>query len=223
DRLVRAADESVAFVVELQAQQNIGVFEFAEPRPLQLSLMRRDGFADLSLLAIQVAENHVDFERVRVEAGRAAQLFDRQVDLVRHQEIEAENVVRRLPCAAPIDPLAIPQLVTFPGLADGQADQQGDEHRKQRTISAHVGSSTCSASRLSQRSCARSTSSTRARAAPSPPFAALTQWTRVRTSSTASAGAVARPTRASTGRSSTSSPMYATCSSSISSESTICS
>ena len=48
--------------------------------------MDGDRLADLSLFAVQVAENHVNFERVGVEAGRAAQFLDGEVDLVRRPE-----------------------------------------------------------------------------------------------------------------------------------------
>ena len=114
------------------------MLELAQPRPLQQRLMHRDRLADLSLLAVQVAENHVDFERVGVEAGGAAQLLDRQIDLVGDQEIEAEDVVRRLARAPAIDPLAVAQLVALPGLADGQAGEQRDERGEERRVRAHA-------------------------------------------------------------------------------------
>ena len=100
--------------------------------------MHGDRLADLSLLAVQVAENHVHFERVGVEAGGAAQLLDRQIDLVGDQEVQAEDVVRRLARAAAVDPLAVAQLVALPGLADRQAGQQRDERGEQRRVGVHA-------------------------------------------------------------------------------------
>jgi hypothetical protein len=46
----------------------------------------------------------VHFERVAVEAGRLAQFLDREIDLVGDQEIQPEDVVRRLARAAAVDP-----------------------------------------------------------------------------------------------------------------------
>src|SRR5207244_5740943 len=66
-------------------------------------------------------------ERVGVEACRAAQLLDREVDLIRDQKIEAENVMRRLAGAAAIEPFAVAKLVAFPRLADRQAGKQRNQ------------------------------------------------------------------------------------------------
>ena len=96
--------------------------------------MHGDGLADLSLLAVQVAEDHVHLERVGVEARRPAQLLDREIDLVGDEEVQAEDVVRRLARAAAVDPLAVPQLVALPGLADRQAGEQRDERGQQRRV-----------------------------------------------------------------------------------------
>ena len=46
------------------------MLELRQPRPLQQRLVHGDRLADLSLFAIQVAENHVDLERVGVERWR---------------------------------------------------------------------------------------------------------------------------------------------------------
>ena len=86
--------------------------------------MDGDRPADLSLLAIQVAENHLDLERVGVGAGGPGQFVDRLIDLVVDQEVEAEHVVRRFAQPAPVDPAAVAQLVALPGLAGDQAQQQ---------------------------------------------------------------------------------------------------
>mgnify|MGYP003693768517 CR=1 FL=1 len=66
----------------------------------------------------------------RVEAGGAAQLFDRQIDLVGDEEVQAEDVVRRFARAPPVDPLAVAQLVALPRLADRQPDEQRDQRRE---------------------------------------------------------------------------------------------
>ena len=130
-------DEAAAFVIEAEAKQDVGVLQAPQPRPLKQPLMDRDGFADLSLLAIQVAENHVHFERVRVEACSPAQLLDREVDLIGDHEIQPEDVVRRFAGASPIDPFAVAQLVALPRFADGQAEQQCDQRAEQRCVVTH--------------------------------------------------------------------------------------
>jgi hypothetical protein len=55
--------------------------------------MHLDGARHLAALAMHVAEDQVDLERVAVDAGGLAQLLDREIDLVRHQEVKAEHVV----------------------------------------------------------------------------------------------------------------------------------
>src|SRR5439155_22962518 len=152
---------------------------------------------------------------VRVETGGLAQFFDRQIDLVGDDEIEAEDVMGRLARTPPIDPLAVAELVALPGLADREAGKERDQRGKQRIVVAHLlvtafASLRNAATSGSHLPCARRISSTSSRAAPHPPPNRLTQWTRARTSWTASAGAADKPARPSTGRSSTSSPMYAT-------------
>ena len=100
--------------------------------------MNGDRLADLSLLAIQVAEDHVHFERVVLEACRAAQFFNRLIDLVGDKEVQTEDVVRGLACAAPVEPLAVAQLVALPGLADGEPGQEGEKAGEQRLESVHA-------------------------------------------------------------------------------------
>jgi len=80
----------------------------------------------------------VHLERVAVEAGGAAQLLDREIDLVGDQEIEAEDVVRRLARPPAVDPLAVTQLVALPGLADRQAREERDERGEQRRVRVHA-------------------------------------------------------------------------------------
>ena len=79
--------------------------------------MNCDRLADLSFFTVQVAQNHVHFESVRIEACCARKLVDGQIDLVGNQEVEAQDVVRRFTESAPIDPAAAPELVSFPGLS----------------------------------------------------------------------------------------------------------
>ena len=134
ERLERAIDESAALVIEAQAEQHVRVLEPREPRALQQALMDGDRLADLALLAIQVAEDHVHFERVAVEAGRAAQFFDRQIDLIGDKEVQAEDVVRRLARAAAVEPLAVAQLVALPRLADGEPGQEREQRGEQRPV-----------------------------------------------------------------------------------------
>ena len=153
----------------------------------------------------------MDLERIAGGCGGVRQLVDRRVDLVGDQEIEAEHVVRRLARAPAIDPAAVLQLVALPGLADGEAGEQREQRAEEDDVSCPSRLRQMRAARTSsQRSCARSTSSMNSRTAPRPPGAVLTQSTRSRTSGAASAGAAESPARASTGRSSRSSPMYAT-------------
>ena len=228
ERLGRTVDEAASFVVEPQTQEHIRVFELAELRPLKKRLMNRDRFADLTLLAIEVAENHVHFERVGVERGRLGQLVDRQINLIRDQEVEAEQVVRRFARPAPIEELPVAQLVALPGLAHCEPHEQRDKPGEQRRILVHDFPEREPAGRLMramlaagaagssspwdsmspfQRPCARSTSSMRSRTAPSPPRRRLTKSTRDRISRAASEGQADKPARSTTGRSRTSSPI----------------
>ena len=130
ERLERPIDESAALVVEAEAEQHVGVLEPREPRALQQALVNGDRLADLALLAIQVAEDHVHFECVVLEAGGAAQFFDRLIDLVGDEEVQAEDVVRRLARAAAVEPLAVAQLVALPRLADGEPGQEREQARR---------------------------------------------------------------------------------------------
>ncbi len=94
ERLERAVDEAAPLVVESQAQQDVRVLHARQPRTLQQALVNRDGLADLAFLAVQVPQDHVDFERVGVEAGGVGQLFDGEIDLIRDEKVQAEDVVR---------------------------------------------------------------------------------------------------------------------------------
>ncbi len=138
ERVERAIDEAAALVVEPEAEQDVRLFHPAEIRPLQQPLVHRNRFADLAFLAIEIAEDHVHFERVGVEACGFRKFLDREIDLIADQEIQAEDVVRRLPRAAAVDPLAVFELVSLPGLADGQTGQQRNQRRHERRIAAHA-------------------------------------------------------------------------------------
>ena len=71
ERLERAIDEAAALVVEAEAEQHVGVLELAQIGPLQQRLVLLDRAADLPLLAIEVAEDQVDLQRI---AGACAAL-----------------------------------------------------------------------------------------------------------------------------------------------------
>src|SRR6185369_15630890 len=166
----RTIDEAAALVVEPEAEQNVRLLQPAEVRAMQQLLMDGDGFADLALLAVQVPENHVHFERVGVEAGGASQLFDGEIDLVGDEEVQPEDVMRRLPGAPAVDPFAVPELVALPCFADSQTGKERDERRDERGIRAHASPSfRYEATIESQRPCARRIISTSSRTAPSPP------------------------------------------------------
>ena len=53
------------------------------------------------------------------------------------EEVQADDVVRRLARLAPVDPASVAQLVALPGLADGQAEQQGDQRGEERAVVRH--------------------------------------------------------------------------------------
>ena len=124
ERFERAIDEAAALEIEAEAEQHIGVLGSGQLRPLQQGLVNLDGARDLAALAVDVAEDQVNLERVGIDPRRLAQLFDGDVDLIRDQEVQPEHVVMRIARAAAIDPLAVAQLVALPGLADGEAGQQ---------------------------------------------------------------------------------------------------
>ncbi len=124
ERLEGAIDEAAVTEVEPEAEQHVGVLERAQVGPLQERLMHVDRPADLALLPVQVAENHLDLERVGVRARGLRQLVDRLVDLVVDEEVEPEHVVGGLAEPATIDPAAVAQLVALPGLSHGEADEK---------------------------------------------------------------------------------------------------
>jgi hypothetical protein len=62
----RTIDEAAVPEVESEAEQNVGMFELGQIRTLQQRLMHVDRPSHLSLLAVQVAEDHLDLERIGV-------------------------------------------------------------------------------------------------------------------------------------------------------------
>src|SRR6188472_942427 len=64
ERLERTIDEAAMTVVETKTEQHVSVLECAQIGPLEKRLMDIDGAPDLSLLPVQVAENHLNLERV---------------------------------------------------------------------------------------------------------------------------------------------------------------
>ena len=148
--------------------------------PLQQALVLLDRAADLSLLAIQVAEDQVDLERIAGDLRRLLQLVDRRIDLVGDEEVQPEHVVRRLARAAPIGPHAVLQLVALPRLADGEAQRAARRRHASRTIGVIAAparpDSRSTAAR--QAPCACRMCSISSRTAPRPPARSLTQCTR---------------------------------------------
>src|SRR5439155_12008721 len=126
-----------ALVVEPQTEQHVRVLEPCELRALEQALVHRDRLADLSLLAVQVAEDHVHFERVGVQAGRLRQLLDREIDLVGDEEVEPEQIMWRLARAATVEPLAVAQLLPLPRLAARQADEEREKPREEHGVLTH--------------------------------------------------------------------------------------
>src|SRR5262249_49831780 len=200
-RIERAVDKATPPVIECQAEHGVRMLQLAQAGPLQQVLVHRNGLADLALFPVQVAEDHVHLEPGRIQPRRAREFIDREIDLVGHEKVETEHVVRRFTALAAIDPASILELVPLPRFSDRQPHEQRDECRQERCVAAHTRWPRYSSSTDSQAPCARRISSISSRAAPQPPGAWLTQCTRARTSGAASAGAAARPTRLSTGRS----------------------
>ena len=108
------------------------MFQLPQVRALQQRLVFLDRAADLAFLAIQVAENQVNLQRISGGLRRLRQLVDRLIDLVRDQEVQAEHVVRGLARAAAVRPYAVMELVALPCLPHGKAEEQGDEPDEER-------------------------------------------------------------------------------------------
>src|SRR6185436_3209300 len=130
-RADRAVHEAAVPEVEAEAEQHVGVLDRREIGPLEQRLMDVDGPRHLPFHAQQVAQNHLNLERVAGRARGLGQLVDGEIDLAVHQEVQAEHVVRRFAQAAPVDPAAVAELVALPGLAHPKAREQGNEHGKE--------------------------------------------------------------------------------------------
>ncbi len=139
ERLDRPVDEPAALEVEPEAEHHVGVLEPGELLTLQQRLVHLDRPRHLTALAVDVAEDQVDLERVGVDPGRLAELLDRQVDLVGDQEVQAEHVVVRVAGLAAVDPAAVAQLVALPRLADGHASEQGEQRRDEGEVAVEHG------------------------------------------------------------------------------------
>ena len=136
ERFERAIDEPAALEVEAEAEQDVRLLEARQARALQQALMDIDGARDLSLLAVQAAEQQVNFERVAETFGGLVQLVDREIDLVGDEKIQADDVVERLRDAAAIDQPARSQLVALPRFPDRQSDEKRDQRGEERVVSA---------------------------------------------------------------------------------------
>src|SRR5687767_13249231 len=97
------------------------MFQGAQTGPLQQTLMFLNRATDLALLAVQIAQHQPDFERGRVNLRSLLELIDREIDLLRHEMVETEDEMGRLPRPAAIEQLAVTQLVALPRLANRQA------------------------------------------------------------------------------------------------------
>ncbi len=138
ERRDRAVDEPAAPVVEAEAEQDVRVLDLVQPRPLQQRLMFLNRAADLTLFAIQVAEDEPQLERAGVEPRGFLELFDRQVDLSGDEIVQAEDEVRRLPDPPPIDPAAFDELVALPRLAGREADEQREKDADEDEVVLHL-------------------------------------------------------------------------------------
>src|SRR5262245_39135593 len=139
--------------IEAETEQHVRLFEGPEIRSLQQRLMHVDCPADLSLLPVQVAENHLDLQRVGAGAGGLCQLVDRLVGLVVDEEVEPQHVVRRFAKTPSIDPAAVAQFVAFPRLADDQAHQQRQQDTEENVFSHRGAISRRYISSVRHRSC----------------------------------------------------------------------
>ena len=126
ERLDRAVDEAAAAVVEAEAEQHVCVLQLPQVGPLQERLMLLNRASDLTLLAIQVAEDEAQLERLGVQRAGARQRVYRLIGLVGDEEVQAEDEMGRVAEPPPVDPAAVLQLVALPCLAGREADEQRD-------------------------------------------------------------------------------------------------
>src|SRR4051812_11092862 len=74
----------------------------------------------------------MDLEAVARDLCGAGELLDRVIDLVGHERVEAEHVMRGFARAPAVHPLAVLQLVALPRLSGSDANQQSDERGETR-------------------------------------------------------------------------------------------
>src|SRR4051812_25971034 len=130
------------------------MFELSEVRPLQQSLMFLDGAANLSLFTIEISQDEMNLQRIAGGLGGGAQFLDRGIDLVGHQKVQTQHVMRGLTRPASIDPPPVLELVSLPCLADGEARQKSEQD-EERDVGTHQSPGTYSRRTLSHRFCAR--------------------------------------------------------------------
>ena len=137
ERLERAIHKSSVPEIETQAEEHVGVLQCGEIGPLQQRLVDVHRAAHLPLLTVQVAQDHLYFERVGLGARGVREFLDRLVDLVADQKIETEHIVWGFAKPPAVDPAAIPQLVPFPPLPHHQPKEQGKQHGQQVQLGRH--------------------------------------------------------------------------------------
>ena len=134
-----AIDEAAALEIEPETEHHVGVFDAREIPALEQGLVHLDGPRHLPALAVDIAQNQMDFEGVSVDPGGLAELFDGQVDLIGDQEVQTEHVVMRIAGLAAVDPASVAQLVALPGLADRHAGEHGQQDRDEGEIAGQHG------------------------------------------------------------------------------------
>src|SRR5262249_41771685 len=130
-------DETAAPVVETQTEQDVGVLDAIQAGPLQQGLVFLNCAADLTFLAVEVAENEPQLEGAGIDGRCLLELVNRQVYLAGDEIVQTEDEVRRLANPAAIDPVPLDELVALPRLAGRQAGQQCDENRDEGPIRLH--------------------------------------------------------------------------------------
>jgi hypothetical protein len=138
ERFESPVDEAATLEIEAKTEQHMGLLEFAEVWSLEQRLMNPNRATDLTFFAIEVPEHDMHFERIAMEGCGLAEFVDGQIDLVRYEKIETEQIVGRLPTAATIDNAAVGQLVALPGFAGSEAEEQSQERSQKRGVRAHA-------------------------------------------------------------------------------------
>ena len=129
--LDRPIHEAAAAIVETEAEKHVGVFELSKVGALQEALVLLNRAAHLPLLAIQVSQDQMDFERIAGDLRGFLQLVDRRIDLVGDEKVQPEHVVGRFPRATPIGPDAFTKLVSLPRFPDREAQEKRHQASEQ--------------------------------------------------------------------------------------------